>query len=175
MITPHLGGATRETLLQGAEMIADEIRRFAAGEELVNVVNRSEVASRMSDELLLAIDAGTGSCRAVLFDSDGSQIAIGQREYMHPELAGLAGLSGLRHRGELASDLRMRARGARILRGLLRARLRSQRDQHARGDGALRRARPRDLGLPERRLAGRRRGRRAGPLRRCRGDLRARR
>lgn len=43
VLTPHLGGATHETLLQGAEMIADEIRRFAAGEPLVNVVNRSAV------------------------------------------------------------------------------------------------------------------------------------
>jgi D-3-phosphoglycerate dehydrogenase / 2-oxoglutarate reductase len=40
VLTPHLGGATHETLFQGAEMIADEIRRFAAGEPLVNVVNR---------------------------------------------------------------------------------------------------------------------------------------
>ncbi len=40
----------------------------------------------MSGELLLAIDAGTGSCRAVLFALDGSQVAIGQREYSHPEL-----------------------------------------------------------------------------------------
>jgi D-3-phosphoglycerate dehydrogenase len=45
VITPHIGGATRETLLQGAEMIADEIRRFAKGEELVNLANRSAVAS----------------------------------------------------------------------------------------------------------------------------------
>lgn len=45
VLTPHLGGATRETLLQGAEMIADEILRFAAGERLVNVVNRSAVAA----------------------------------------------------------------------------------------------------------------------------------
>ena len=45
MITPHLGGATHETLLQGAEMIAAEIRRFAAGEPLVNVVNREAVAA----------------------------------------------------------------------------------------------------------------------------------
>ncbi len=37
-------------------------------------------------ELLLAIDAGTGSCRAVLFDTDGHQVAIGQREYSHHEL-----------------------------------------------------------------------------------------
>jgi autoinducer 2 (AI-2) kinase len=40
----------------------------------------------VTDELLLAIDVGTGSCRAVLFDTDGSQVAIGQREYSHAEL-----------------------------------------------------------------------------------------
>jgi phosphoglycerate dehydrogenase-like enzyme len=44
VLTPHLGGATHETLLQGAEMIAEEIVRFAAGEPLVNVVNRTAVA-----------------------------------------------------------------------------------------------------------------------------------
>ncbi len=45
----------------------------------------------MSDELLLAIDAGTGSCRAVLFDLEGRQVAIGQREYSHAELPGAPG------------------------------------------------------------------------------------
>jgi D-3-phosphoglycerate dehydrogenase len=45
VITPHLGGATRETLLQGAEMLAEEIVRFAAGEPLVNVVNRTAAAA----------------------------------------------------------------------------------------------------------------------------------
>jgi D-3-phosphoglycerate dehydrogenase / 2-oxoglutarate reductase len=45
VLTPHLGGATHETLLQGAEMIAAEILRFAAGEPLVNVVNGSAVAA----------------------------------------------------------------------------------------------------------------------------------
>lgn len=39
VMTPHLGGATHETLLQGAEMIAGEIVRFAAGEPLLNLVN----------------------------------------------------------------------------------------------------------------------------------------
>lgn len=43
VMTPHIGGATRETLLQGAEMIAEEILRFACGEPLVNVVNRAAV------------------------------------------------------------------------------------------------------------------------------------
>jgi D-3-phosphoglycerate dehydrogenase len=45
VLTPHLGGATHETLLQGAEMIAEEIERFAAGEPLVNVANRVQVPS----------------------------------------------------------------------------------------------------------------------------------
>jgi D-3-phosphoglycerate dehydrogenase len=45
ILTPHLGGATHETLQQGAEMIADEILRFAAGAPLVNVVNREAVAA----------------------------------------------------------------------------------------------------------------------------------
>jgi autoinducer 2 (AI-2) kinase len=45
----------------------------------------------MSEELLLAIDAGTGSRRAVVFDADGRQVAIGQREYTHRELSGVPG------------------------------------------------------------------------------------
>ena len=45
VLTPHLGGATHETLLQGAEMIRDEIRRFAAGEPLLNLVNRAAVVA----------------------------------------------------------------------------------------------------------------------------------
>lgn len=45
----------------------------------------------MNDELLLAIDAGTGSCRAVLFTAGGTQVGIGQREYSHPELPGAPG------------------------------------------------------------------------------------
>jgi autoinducer 2 (AI-2) kinase len=45
----------------------------------------------MTEELLLAIDAGTGSCRAVLFAPDGSQAGIGQREYSHPGLPGHPG------------------------------------------------------------------------------------
>ena len=35
---------------------------------------------------LLAIDLGTGSCRAVLFDEAGAQVAIGQREWSHAGL-----------------------------------------------------------------------------------------
>ncbi|MGZ6295073.1 MAG: hypothetical protein ACXWPO_09670 [Candidatus Limnocylindrales bacterium] len=30
----------------------------------------------------LAIDLGTGSCRAVIFAADGRQVAIGQREWV---------------------------------------------------------------------------------------------
>ncbi len=39
VLTPHIGGATRETLRQGAEMLAADIARFAAGEPLHHVVD----------------------------------------------------------------------------------------------------------------------------------------
>ncbi len=38
VLTPHLGGATRESLEQGAEMLAADIARFAAAEPRVNLV-----------------------------------------------------------------------------------------------------------------------------------------
>lgn len=43
VITPHIGGATHETLLRGVTMVAAEIQRFAAGEPLRSVVNKSAV------------------------------------------------------------------------------------------------------------------------------------
>ena len=43
VLTPHIGGATRETLKQGAEMLGEEIRRFAAGQPLAHVVGPSGV------------------------------------------------------------------------------------------------------------------------------------
>lgn len=39
VLTPHMGGATSETLMQGALMIAQEIEHFAADEPLSHVVN----------------------------------------------------------------------------------------------------------------------------------------
>ncbi len=45
----------------------------------------------MSDGLLLAVDAGTGSCRAVLIAPDGVQVGIAQREYVHQALPGVEG------------------------------------------------------------------------------------
>ncbi len=41
MITPHIGGATHETLLRGARMVADEVARFQLGMPLVNVVDHT--------------------------------------------------------------------------------------------------------------------------------------
>ncbi len=38
----------------------------------------------MQRDHLLAIDAGTGSCRAVLFDRRGRQVAVSQCEWSHP-------------------------------------------------------------------------------------------
>ena len=45
VLTPHIGGATHETLLRGAMMVAAEIERFAIGRPLVNVINREAVGA----------------------------------------------------------------------------------------------------------------------------------
>ena len=45
----------------------------------------------MSEELLLALDAGTGSCRAVLFAVDGTQVGMAQREWTHAGQPGVPG------------------------------------------------------------------------------------
>jgi autoinducer 2 (AI-2) kinase len=45
----------------------------------------------MTDELLLAVDAGTGSCRAVLFTAAGMQAGIAHREYSHSGIPGVEG------------------------------------------------------------------------------------
>lgn len=39
-----------------------------------------------SSKYLMALDAGTGSIRAVIFDLHGNQIAAGQAEWRHNEL-----------------------------------------------------------------------------------------
>ncbi len=39
----------------------------------------------MSKQYLMAIDAGTGSVRAVIFDIDGTQVGCSQREWFHKE------------------------------------------------------------------------------------------
>ncbi len=43
VLTPHVGGATHETLLRGATMVADELQRLAAGDAPENVINREAV------------------------------------------------------------------------------------------------------------------------------------
>ena len=40
VITPHIGGATYETLSRGVQMVCDDVRRFGAGEPLLRVANR---------------------------------------------------------------------------------------------------------------------------------------
>jgi autoinducer 2 (AI-2) kinase len=45
----------------------------------------------MSADLLLALDAGTGSCRAIAFQVDGRQVAVAKREWSHHALDGVAG------------------------------------------------------------------------------------
>ncbi len=44
IVTPHIGGATHETLARGARMLAEEIERLAASEALRHVVNGAVLA-----------------------------------------------------------------------------------------------------------------------------------
>ncbi|MBA1437816.1 MAG: autoinducer-2 kinase [Epsilonproteobacteria bacterium] len=48
----------------------------------------------MKQKYLLAIDAGTGSIRAALFDTNGNQIAVSQKEWVHLEEEGVANSMG---------------------------------------------------------------------------------
>jgi D-3-phosphoglycerate dehydrogenase len=48
LITPHIGGATLETLQHGGEMAADEIERFSAGLPLRNVADRAALGPESS-------------------------------------------------------------------------------------------------------------------------------
>ena len=41
-------------------------------------------------QYLMAIDAGTGSVRAVIFDTKGNQVSVAQKEWIHLEVAGVA-------------------------------------------------------------------------------------
>jgi D-3-phosphoglycerate dehydrogenase len=45
VITPHIGGATHETLLRGVTMVAAEIDRFVKHEPMQSVVNRAAVGT----------------------------------------------------------------------------------------------------------------------------------
>jgi autoinducer 2 (AI-2) kinase len=45
----------------------------------------------VTDGYLLALDAGTGSCRAALFTLDGQLAGLAQREWSHPPEAGIPG------------------------------------------------------------------------------------
>ena len=45
----------------------------------------------MTPPYLMAIDAGTGSCRAVLFTAAGQQVAARAREWAHQEPPGVPG------------------------------------------------------------------------------------
>jgi autoinducer 2 (AI-2) kinase len=45
----------------------------------------------LSEEHVLAIDAGTGSCRAIIFDTRGREVGSGQREWTHRPDPGVPG------------------------------------------------------------------------------------
>ncbi len=100
----------------------------------------------MSGSYLLAIDAGTGSCRAVLFTEKGEQVAASLREWTHREPPDAPGgqdfdvdANWLLIAACIQDALARRGRDRR-------RRARRRGDQHARGHRALRRGRARRSG-----------------------------
>ena len=62
-----------------------------AGRQPTTGVRPASEPGPAGDGYLLALDAGTGSCRAVLFHLSGRQLAVAQREWSHPAARGIAG------------------------------------------------------------------------------------
>ena len=47
-------------------------------------------SEELPNDYLMTIDAGTGSVRAIIFDTNGNQISVGQMEWVHKEEVGVA-------------------------------------------------------------------------------------
>ncbi|STS86436.1 Autoinducer 2 (AI-2) kinase LsrK [Klebsiella variicola] len=69
---------------------------------------------------LLALDAGTGSIRAVIFDLNGRQLAVGQAEWKHLSVDNVPGSDGVRPYHQLAAGLPVYSPGAQRRRALCR-------------------------------------------------------
>ena len=144
-------------------MAAAEIERFVDGRRSVNLANPRSSAlqvGNVSASHILAIDLGTGSCRAIVFDRRGGPAGLGQREWSHASHA--RGSRAPRSStptaaGSSCATASRCPRPRRAWPGRDIAAVSSS--EHARGHGALRRGGPRDLGVPERGLAGRQPGR----------------
>jgi predicted nicotinamide N-methyase len=68
-MTPHIGGATHETLLRGAEMIAAEIDRFAAAAIALNAaLNGVAVAVENADVIGAAVPQEVILCGDVCYE-----------------------------------------------------------------------------------------------------------
>lgn len=73
---------------------------------------------------LMALDAGTGSIRAVIFDTEGNQIAVGQAEWRHlavPDVPGSMEFD-LNKNWQLACECMRRAAQRRHSPGVYRCR-----------------------------------------------------
>ncbi len=95
LLLPHIGGATMETLANGGRMAAGRDRalrgRTAAPQPRQPGCHGPRRGRAVSASHTLAIDLGTGSCRAVVFDAAGEPRGIGQREWSHAALPGAPG------------------------------------------------------------------------------------
>ena len=82
IVTPHLGGATTDVTRHQSDIVVDAMERWLRGERPRWIANPAVLdAARLSvaRDVLVTLDAGTGSGRCVVFDSAGSRSSAPRR------------------------------------------------------------------------------------------------
>ena len=117
IVTPHIGGATAETLARGARRAVAAVADLLAGRVPSDVVNPQVLRAgsrpeqdgkqgHMTGRYLLAIDAGTGSCRARAVHRDRRAGRYGAARVDPPRAGRRARRPGLRRARGLAGGRR---------------------------------------------------------------------
>ena len=103
LLTPHIAGASREAAERGAIVVARNVVAHLAAGSLDGCLNRDAIGKAdgcspwrcaMSDPahpLVLTVDAGSGSCRALVFDATGALLGLAQEEWTYHPVAGWPG------------------------------------------------------------------------------------
>ncbi|NJR13476.1 MAG: hypothetical protein HC779_03530, partial [Phyllobacteriaceae bacterium] len=91
-LTPHIAGASQESAQRGAESVAQDVANFLPDDPCCIVpIERNWGLDNMTQPLLIGIDIGTTSTKAVLVDAQGNLLGEASQEYRthypHPNWA----------------------------------------------------------------------------------------
>ncbi len=96
-MTPHIAGSSRETAHRKVETVLRDVANYYAGRPLTYCMNPEVLAqprpqreewtmseTTLGRALLVGVDIGTTSVKAVLFDSQGRPLREASQEYPTP-------------------------------------------------------------------------------------------